>query len=264
MALVETRSSIGLAPNHERRESDSFPIRFERISWADLESKKLKTGVIVLSDIHTGAGFSNLDKAVRVLKAVDSESVIVAGDFSEYRYPGKNFTEKEWNGIEKVRQAIGDRDFRLLPGNHDPELPGFVLREVGITAMADSPLLIDKFGPRIVIIHGHEGNGLFPKDGDPVRLVSDLAHNLTLKVRHLKTLHDVTGNLVFNLRGKVQKFAAGLAREHNAQIILHGHVHEVRESVVDGVRVINFGDFIHKNVSFATIDETGLVVYTVY
>lgn len=256
MTLAERGITQDL-PVEQREDKKPFSTEFRRTTWDKLRKGEVRADVLVISDIHTGASFSNLKRAGDLIEAVPANLVVIAGDLSEYEFPGNHLSERDWEQLRRIKADI------VLPGNHDSSLPMSVLEAVGVKELTPAPYVIEKGGVRIAIIHGHEGEGLFPKEGDPIRIISDIAHGTTLKFGFLKGIHDKLGNRVYSLAEKVQNFALEVAREKQAQIVLHGHVHEVKETIKDGVKIINFGDFIHRRVSFVTIDEQGLVVYTV-
>ncbi len=221
---------------------------------------KYKT--IVLSDIHMGSRWSHAEEVIEFLKGASAEKIILAGDIVDGWH--LLHSRKRWKRLyNDFFTVLLDKFFDnqceiiYLKGNHDDFLDRvapFNYRRLKI----EKEYILESFGKRYYVFHGDSFDNVTSK-ARWVSKLGDRIYGMLLQLnryyndyrrRHGKDYFSISRYMKLKVKSIVSKhsgFDANIvkvAKRHNCQAVICGHIHQPEIRRIDGILYLNSGDWV--------------------
>ncbi len=224
-----------------------------------IETEKYRT--VVVSDVHLGSKWSATEEAIRFLKSVSCERLILCGDIIDgwaiMRGAKEKWKRKHTDFMKVILDISLDSEVIYIKGNHDDFLDRLVpIQFANISLCTD--YILTSGEKRYFVLHGD----LFDNVTTSAKWLSklgDIGYSTLLMfnrfynfIRVKRGLPDVS--FASNIKQKVKKSVsqlsnfeqnlADLARSKRCQGVICGHIHHPEIKTIDGVEYLNSGDWI--------------------
>ncbi len=235
-----------------------------------MNTKKYKT--IVLSDIHIGSKFSHTVEAMNFLKENSCEKLILNGDIIDGWHLVRN--RKRWKHmynsfITLMLDIQRDTEIIYIRGNHDDFLDNVAPFTYGNFSILRN-YIHESMGRKFFVFHGD----MFDNVTSNIRWMSkfgDKLYSLLLQInRHYNDYRRRHGKEYFSIsklmKDKVKRYVSRMssfdkniveiARKHNCNGVICGHIHQPEKKYIHDILYINSGDWI-ESLSAVTEDFDG-------
>lgn len=209
---------------------------------------------VVVSDIHLGSKYSEVELFLDFLKKEDFDCLILNGDFLDLwrisAKKNKRWGNEENTAIQKILRIArkGTKVIYIL-GNHDDGLNQYINEDFGNIEIKKEHVESD-----ILIFHGDTldffvTHRWISKLGDHIycHLVG-LTYAIKKKFPGKKHKHFSLSKFLKSKTKKVTNYinsfeesAILLAKEKNFRTVITGHIHHAEDRNIDGVRYLNSG-----------------------
>lgn len=241
------------------------------------ENSKLHFKTIILSDLHLGSPYCQVEKVINFLNSTTSETLILNGDVID----GWSLARKRgWNNrfsrcLKVILNKINEDGTRVIyiRGNHDDFLDQF------IPFTFDQLEIVREFEYHTregtyLIIHG-DGFDSVTTNHKWLALAGDIGYQIMMKSNALYNNHGHRFNLPeFSIskwsKCKVKSAVAfidkyeeqlqKLAASRNYQGIICGHIHTPADKKLGSFHYINSGDWVESNTAVIEHYEGGFEV----
>ena len=211
---------------------------------------------VFLSDVHLGTRASQGERLIDFLRHHRADTLYLVGDIVDgWRLKARWCWDGVYNEIidELISAARSGARIVYLPGNHDAFLRDFCGIEV-----ADSAIHAGFDGRRYLVIHGDQFDRMMKLSGGMAHagaranaLLLSLSNaveiacsRLGLPAWSLSRWAKRNVKDALNYVGSFERAVAELARAHQVDGIICGHVHHAAIHDRFGVRYINCGDWL--------------------
>ncbi|HKW17842.1 MAG TPA: UDP-2,3-diacylglucosamine diphosphatase [Terriglobales bacterium] len=218
---------------------------------------------IILSDLHLGSEVSRASAALRMLKSVSFNRLILLGDiFSDLNF--RRLKKEHWQFLGYIRKLSNPRreiEIVWVEGNHDHGLSDVMSHLVGIRVYQE--YIWEHRGVKHLAIHGHQFDRFVSRN----RVISTFLAGIHLGMqkfafgkRRLVGFLERFDTQWLRLSEKVASGAIAQARVKAARRVFCGHTHEATSLKRDGVEYYNTGSWTQDNATYVAIDHQGVRV----
>ena len=214
-----------------------------------------------ISDVHLGTKHSQVEALLGFLRVVDCKYLYLVGDFIDgWELKFRWFWRDDYNTLiqKLLRKSRKQTKVICITGNHDEFLEQFVGMKFGNVTIAREVMHTAADGKKYLVIHGHQADGLTHFNHLLEKLGSHLYNWILDFNLYFNRLRRALGfgywSLAAYLKFKAKsavKFVteyestlAAMARSHNADGVICGHIHRAETREIDGIKYLNCGDWV--------------------
>ncbi|MBV9625967.1 MAG: metallophosphoesterase family protein [Acidobacteria bacterium] len=218
---------------------------------------------IIVSDLHLGSEVSRASGALRMLKALSFNRLILLGDiFSDLNF--RRLKKEHWRFLGYIRKLSNPKreiEVVWVEGNHDRGLSELMSHLVGVRVYQEYAW--NYLGIDHLAIHGHQFDRFVSRN----LLLSAFLASLHLGVQRISFgrqrmigFMERFDSSWLRLSAKVAEGALTHARSRNVQRIFCGHTHEATSGERDGIEYYNAGSWTQDRATYIAIDSRGVQV----
>lgn len=239
--------------------------------------QKLHFKTIILSDLHLGSPYCQLEKIIEFLNSTTSETLILNGDFidgwSLARKGG--WTNRCTRVIRIILRKIEEEDTRVVyvRGNHDDFMDTMLPLAFSNIEMVRE-LEYDTKEGKYLIVHG-DGFDSVTSDHKWMAIVGDVGYQIMMKSNALYNRYCEQFGLpsfsiskwtkaqvksVVAFLDKYEEQLQELAQARSYCGIICGHIHTPADKRIGAFHYINSGDWVESNTAIVEHYEGGFEV----
>ncbi len=222
--------------------------------------------VYFASDMHLR--LDRPDRARRLARWVDSlnadDALYLVGDICDFWFAARQ-RRIEPTPCEGLKALAAFRarggELTILTGNHDLWLGPYYRRTLGATLVAE-PLLVDAYGKRVSLVHGHRVGGREPwkacmESHAFLTAFENLPDAIASRLDQLLEVRNDRGRV--RDEGRLEAiFRESLAALDPAiDLAIFGHVHHPVDDPTTRPRIVILGGW-HERTCYLRLDETGV------
>jgi UDP-2,3-diacylglucosamine pyrophosphatase LpxH len=230
-------------------------------SFARTLPDTLNFRAIFISDIHLGTRGCKADFLLDFLRHTDSDKLFLVGDiFDGWRLKKSWYWLQSHNDVVQklLRKARKGTEVIYVPGNHDEFARDYIDFEFGDIKVCRNHIYTTVDGRRFLVAHGDECDGVIIY-ARWLAVLGDHAYSAALALNTWynalrrqfglpywslsKYLKQKVKNAV-SFINKYEDAVARMAREHNADGVVCGHIHHAVIKDIDGITYCNDGDWV--------------------
>ncbi len=214
-----------------------------------------------ISDIHLGTRHARVEELLDFLRLVDCKYLYLVGDFIDgWELKFRWFWRDDYNVLiqKLLRKSRKQTQVIYISGNHDEFIEQFMGVKFGNVTIARQAVHTTADGKKFLVIHGHQADGLTHFNHLLEKLGSHLYNwilDFNLYFNRLRRMlgfgyWSLAAFLKFKAKSAV-KFVteyegtlASMARSHQADGVICGHIHRAETKTIDGVQYLNCGDWV--------------------
>jgi UDP-2,3-diacylglucosamine pyrophosphatase LpxH len=206
----------------------------------------LRCDTLIISDLHLGSEVSQAKAALRMLKSIEFERLILLGDiFCDLDFSRLN--KDHWHFLGYIRKLSNPKRGKIVvwvEGNHDKGLSKLMSHLVGVSVYQQYQWTID--GKRHIAVHGHQfdrfsvENGILCSFGVSIYM---LLQKVDSKSQRFTRMLDRLNTRWLGLAAKVRRGAFHLASVKAAQRVFCGHTHVAASEYSNGIHYVNAGSW---------------------
>ena len=214
-----------------------------------------------ISDIHLGTRHARVGELLDFLRRVDCKYLYIVGDFIDgWELKFRWFWRDDYNVLiqKLLRKSRKQTKVIYITGNHDEFIDQFAGMRFGSVVMAQQVIHTAADGKKYLVIHGHQADGLTHFNHLLEKLGSHLYNWILDFNLYFNRLRRALGfgywSLAAFLKFKAKsavKFVteyedtlAAMARHHQADGVICGHIHRAEMKLIHGVQYLNCGDWV--------------------
>lgn len=228
------------------------------------EHFRVKT--VFISDIHLGTRAAQAPALLNFLKVVDAEVYYLVGDIVDFWKVrrGAHWPQTHNDVMQKLLRKVrkGAR-IVFIPGNHDEVLRDFCGQTFGGIEILRDTEHVTAAGKRYIVMHGDEFD-VVVRYAKWLAFLGDRSYELALWLN--QPLNSIRRKLGFgywsmsaylkhrvktavNFIGEFEHALSDVARRHQVDGIICGHIHHAASRHVDGVHYMNCGDWVESRTA---------------
>jgi UDP-2,3-diacylglucosamine pyrophosphatase LpxH len=216
---------------------------------------------VFISDVHLGTRACNTEALLDFLKHVEADVLYLVGDIIDLWKVrrGPHWAQSHNDVIQKLlRKARKGTRIVFIPGNHDEGLRDYCGLSFGAIELQRDAIHVRADGRRYLVMHGDEFD-VIVRYARWVAFLGDRSYEIAQWAN--RPLNWVRRNLGFgywslsaflksrvktavNFIGDFEAALADVARRHDADGIICGHIHTAADRVIDGIHYMNCGDWV--------------------
>ena len=214
-----------------------------------------------ISDVHLGTKHSQVEALLGFLRVVDCKYLYLVGDFIDgWELKFRWFWRDDYNTLiqKLLRKSRKQTKVIYISGNHDEFIEQFIGMKFGNVTIAREVMHTAADGKKYLVIHGHQADGLTHFNHLLEKLGSHLYNwilDINLWFNRLRRAlgfgyWSLAAYLKFKAKSAV-KFVteyettlASMARSHQADGVICGHIHRAETREIDGIKYLNCGDWV--------------------
>ena len=214
-----------------------------------------------ISDIHLGTKHARVAELLDFLRVVDCKYLYLVGDFIDgWELKFRWFWRDDYNLLlQKIlRKSRKGTKVIYISGNHDEFIENFADMRFGSVLIARQAMHTGADGKKYLVIHGHQADGLTHFNHLLEKLGSHLYNwilDFNLYFNRVRRAFgfgywSLAAYLKFKAKSAV-KFVteyedtlAAMARHHQADGVICGHIHRAEMKEIQGVQYLNCGDWV--------------------
>lgn len=219
---------------------------------------------LIISDLHLGSETSRAADALRALKSLRFQQLILLGDiFCDLDFA--RLKKDHWRFLSYIRKLSNPkRGIKVVwvEGNHDRGLSKVLSHLVGVKVYQE--YVWEYRGQRHLAIHGHQFDRFLVRNA----LLSALGSFIYLQLQKLDSrrlrlvrLLDRLSTAWLRLSSNVREGALEHAKSRGAQMVYCGHTHFASEAECNGIRYCNSGSWTGARATYLTVDEQGVHIH---
>lgn len=219
---------------------------------------------VILSDLHLGSEVSRAKAALRTLRAISFNRLILLGDiFCDLNF--RRLKKEHWHFLSYIRKLSNPKrrvEVVWVEGNHDYGLSDLMSHLVGINVYQEYEWDFD--GKRHLAIHGHQFDRFVINN----QLLSNLFTAFHLQMqkvsfgsKRIAGFLERFDTVWLRLSDKVAAGALAHARARDVERVFCGHTHEALRHERDGIEYFNSGSWTQANATYVTIDQEGVRIH---
>lgn len=218
---------------------------------------------VVISDVHLGTPASRLVEATEFLSKLECDQLILAGDIIDawhLKHVNDKWAVEESAFFHIIMNMMENRGTKVVyvTGNHDDFLDGIAPSELFNISLV-SEYIIEDFGKRYVVIHGHAFDAITIHFRWIAKLGA-VGYNALLKFNNWWNRSRARGGMerysfskaikhgvkkAVNMISGFESDLAEYARSRRCDGIICGHIHHPEDKVLKyGIRYLNCGDWM--------------------
>ena len=214
-----------------------------------------------ISDIHLGTRHARVTELLDFLRMVDCKYLYVVGDFIDgWELKFRWYWRDDYNVLiqKLLRKSRKQTKVIYITGNHDEFVDHFAGMRFGSVTMAREAMHTAADGKKYLVIHGHQADGLTHFNHLLEKLGSHLYNwilDFNLYFNRLRRAlgfgyWSLAAFLKFKAKSAVkfiteyEKTLASMARSHEADGVICGHIHRAEIKMIDGIQYLNSGDWV--------------------
>ena len=226
---------------------------------AEPETKQYRS--VWISDVHLGTRHAQVADLLEFLRTVDCKYLYLVGDFIDgWELKFKWFWRDDYNVLiqKLLRKSRKHTKVIYISGNHDEFIEQFFGMRFGSVTIAREVMHTAADGKKYLVIHGHQADGLTHFNHLLEKLGSHLYNwilDINLWFNRLRRAMgfgywSLAAYLKFKAKSAVkfvteyENTLAAMARSHQAQGVICGHIHRAEIKKIDGIDYLNCGDWV--------------------
>ena len=213
---------------------------------------------VLISDLHLGSHRCDARSVLAFLESHRAQTLYLVGDVIDL-WSLRRHTAWRSDHLAVIRRLLelartGTRVV-VIPGNHDEPL--IQLGALGLEGIEVRPhdVLETAGGARYLVVHGHEQDPIFGTTHALIGSLCGIGERLGEVTRRLRSAMGL-GGVSFTPRGwsaspgrtepsRFEMALATAARDLALDGVICGHSHAPADRVIDDVRYLNCGDWLH-------------------
>ena len=216
---------------------------------------------IWISDLHLGTRGCKAEFLLDFLRHTESEYLYLVGDFIDgWELKFRWFWRDDYNLLiqKLLRKSRKRTKVIYISGNHDEFIEQFMGMKFGSVTIARQVIHTAADGKKYLVIHGHQADGLTHFNHLLEKLGSHLYNwilDFNLYFNRLRRAlgfgyWSLAAYLKFKAKSAVKYVTeyedplASMARNHQADGVICGHIHRAETKTISGVKYLNCGDWI--------------------
>lgn len=236
---------------------------------------KRQPDLVVISDVHLGTYGCHAKELLNYLKSIQPKILILNGDFIDiWQFRKSYFPPSHMQVIQRIlKMAANGCKVYYLTGNHDDVLRRYSDLSIGNIQLRDK-LVIQLHGKRIWIFHGDVFDLFIRYSPFITKMVSNGYELLIRLNRFINTVRHRMGkprmSIAARVKSKVkeavklihdfEQTAIALARKHQYDTVICGHIHNPQIRQEGGVLYLNAGDWV-ENLTALEYEHGGWKIY---
>lgn len=227
------------------------------------KDKKYKFRSIWISDTHLGTKHCHAESLVKFLSYTESEYLYLVGDIIDLWAMKKNICwPAEHTQVLQIIKNLSENDTKVIytPGNHDSALRQFCGNRIGNIKVEKKIIHTRRNGEKLLVLHGDQVDPLMQAHfGYWLSYAGDVGYDFLLFInRHLGRMRKLLGFKYWSLASFIknnfkkamkhvntyENLLVGLARDHNVNGVVCGHIHFPKSYDIKGVDYFNTGDWV--------------------
>jgi UDP-2,3-diacylglucosamine pyrophosphatase LpxH len=226
-----------------------------------LDDEPITCRSVWISDIHLGTKHARVGELLDFLRMVDCKYLYLVGDFIDgWELKFRWFWREDYNTLiqKLLRKSRKNTKVIYISGNHDEFIEQFVGMRFGTVTMAREVMHTAADGKKYLVIHGHQADGLTHFNHLLEKLGSHLYNwilDFNLYFNRARRAMgfgywSLAAFLKFKAKSAVkfvteyEKTLATMARSHEADGVICGHIHRAEIKTIDGIQYFNSGDWV--------------------
>ncbi len=226
-----------------------------------LDDEPITCRSVWISDIHLGTKHARVGELLDFLRLVDCKYLYLVGDFIDgWELKFRWFWREDYNTLiqKLLRKSRKHTKVIYISGNHDEFIEQFVGMRFGTVTMAREVMHTAADGKKYLVIHGHQADGLTHFNHLLEKLGSHLYNwilDFNLYFNRARRAMgfgywSLAAFLKFKAKSAVKLVTeyettlATMARSHQADGVICGHIHRAEIKTIDGVQYLNCGDWV--------------------
>ena len=214
-----------------------------------------------ISDVHLGTKHARVEELLHFLRMVDCKYLYLVGDFIDgWELKFRWYWRDDYNVLiqKLLRKSRKQTKVIYITGNHDEFIEHFVGMRFGSVMMAQQVIHTAANGKKYLVIHGHQADGLTHFNHLLEKLGSHLYNwilDFNLYFNRLRRAlgfgyWSLAAYLKFKAKSAVKYVTeyegtlAAMARSHQTDGVICGHIHRAEVKTMDGVEYLNCGDWV--------------------
>jgi len=214
-----------------------------------------------ISDIHLGTKHARVTELLEFLRTVDCQYLYLVGDFIDgWELKFRWYWRDDYNVLiqKLLRKSRKQTKVIYISGNHDEFIEQFIGMQFGGVTMARQAIHTAADGKKYLVIHGHQADGLTHFNHLLEKLGSHLYNWILDFNLYFNRLRRALGFGYWSLAAFMKARAksavkyvteyehtlAAMARNHQADGVICGHIHRAEIREIEGVRYLNCGDWV--------------------
>lgn len=227
---------------------------------------------IFLSDIHLGSDYINHDIFLKEFKEMEADNLFLVGDVFNVN------SDKNHKSIEEFREILDSKDWDIIyiNGNHEDDRERLYKNRLLLSLKRDitkQSSYIYHSKEMIYLEHGHS----FHKKDILNRALKE-ATLLYKRVKKVKTKISLSNSskrkkdsFYFKyikpfaqklLSSSFEKYMVSRAKKSDCSVVICGHLHLPKDSVIEDIRYLNCGDWIKSNSYIVEDNRGNLTIHT--
>jgi UDP-2,3-diacylglucosamine pyrophosphatase LpxH len=219
---------------------------------------------VILSDLHLGSEVSRARAALKMLKEISFERLILLGDiFCDLNF--RRVKKEHWQFLSHIRKLSNPKrniEVVWVEGNHDHGLSDVMSHLVGIEVYQEYEW--EYRGIRHLAIHGHQFDsfvlGNIPLSNFLTSIYLQL-QKLDFGQKRITRWFDHLDTTWLRLSSKVATGALKRAQDKHVQRVFCGHTHEAMRLEHNGIEYFNTGSWTQAPATYVAIDEEGVKIH---
>jgi UDP-2,3-diacylglucosamine pyrophosphatase LpxH len=214
-----------------------------------------------ISDVHLGTKHARVEELLEFLKQVDCKYLYLVGDFIDgWELKFRWFWRDDYNTLiqKLLRKSRKQTKVIYITGNHDEFIEQFVGMKFGNVTIARQAMHTAADGKKYLVTHGHQADGLTHFNHLLEKLGSHLYNWILDFNLYFNRLRRALGfgywSLAAYMKGRAkaavkyvteyESTLASMARSHQADGVICGHIHRAEIREIEGIEYLNCGDWV--------------------
>ena len=216
---------------------------------------------IFISDVHLGTRSAQAPALLDFLKRADADTYYLVGDIIDFWKVrrGPVWLQSHNDVIQKLlRKSRKGARVVYIPGNHDEALRDYCGLNFGSVEVRRDAIFETAAGKKYIVMHGDEfdvvvryarwlaflGDRSYELALWTNRPLNWIRHKLGLGYWSLSNYLKGRVKTAVNFIGEFESALSDVARRHEADGIICGHIHHAADRMIDGVHYMNCGDWV--------------------
>ncbi len=216
---------------------------------------------VFISDVHLGTRSAQAHALLEFLRTVDADILYLVGDIVDLWKVrrGPHWAQAHNDVVQKIlRKARKGTRVVYIPGNHDEGLRDFCGQQFGAVEIERQVIHTRSDGRRYLVMHGDEFD-IVVRYARWLAFLGDRSYELALWLNGPLNWMRRTLGLGFwslsaflkrrvksavNFVGEFEEALADVAKRHQVDGIICGHIHTAASRMIGGVHYMNCGDWV--------------------
>ncbi len=216
---------------------------------------------IFISDVHLGTRAAQAPALLDFLKRADADTYYLVGDIIDFWKVrrGPVWLQSHNDVIQKLlRKSRKGARIVYIPGNHDEALREYCGLNFGTVEVRRDAIFETAAGKKYIVMHGDEFD-VVVRYARWLAFLGDRSYELALWInrplnwtRHkfglgywsLSNYLKSRVKTAVNFIGEFEGALSDVARRHEADGIICGHIHHAADRIIDGIHYLNCGDWV--------------------